>query len=166
MRGMEQTGRAQSSTARVDDGIKLTTFIPVRFVRHKARKVVVEPTTPGRMASRKMPGQGAVCDDTLMRALARGFFWQELLDSGRVSNIAEIAKHEGVEKVRVQKMLRLARLAPDVVEDIARGQQPVGVSLELFMRHPMPDDWNAQRDVIGGLVATVRVGLKPDRHAL
>ena len=49
MRGMEQIGRTQSSTARFDEGIKLTTFIPVRFVRHKARKVVVEPTTPGRM---------------------------------------------------------------------------------------------------------------------
>lgn len=53
-------------------------------------------------------GQQAVCDDTLMRVLAKGFFWQELLDSGRVSSIAEIAKHEGMEKVRVQKMLRLA----------------------------------------------------------
>ncbi len=56
----------------------------------------------------------------------------------------------GVEKVRVQKMLRLARLAPDMVEDIAKGQQAVGVSLEFFMRNPLPDDWNAQRDVIGG----------------
>lgn len=151
MRGMEQIGRAQSTTARLDEGIKLTTFIPVRFVRHKARKVVVEPTTPGRTSSRRSPVHGATCDETLMRALARGFFWQELLDSGQVSSIAEIAKHEGVEKVRVQKMLRLARLAPDVVEDIARGQQAVGVSLEFFMRNPMPDDWNAQREAIGAL---------------
>lgn len=153
MRGLEQTGQAKSSTARLDEGIKLTTFIPVRFVRHKARKVVVEPTTPGRMASRRNPGQGAACDETLMKALAKGFFWQELLDSGRVSSIAEIAAHEGVEKVRVQKMLRLARLAPDVVEDVARGRQAVGLSLEFFMRNPMPDDWNAQRAVIGGLVS-------------
>lgn len=85
-------------------------------------------------------------------ALARGFFWQELLDSGQVSNIAEMAKHEGVEKVRVQKMLRLARLAPDLVEDITREQQAVGVSLEFFMRNPIPDDWkNAQREAIGAL---------------
>lgn len=151
MRGMEQIGQAQSSTRRLEDGIKLTTFIPVRFVRHKARKVVVEPTTPGRMLSRKAPGQGARCDDTLMRALARGFYWQDLLDAGQVASIAELAQREGVEKVRVQKMLRLARLAPDVVEDIARGRQAVGVSLEFFMRNPLADDWNAQREVIGGL---------------
>ncbi len=151
-RGLEQTGGAQSITKKLDGGVKMTTFIPVRFVRHKARKVVVEPTMPGRMAARKIPGQYGACDDTLMRALARGFFWQELLDSGRVTSIAEIAACEGIEKVRVQKMLRLTRLAPDVVEDIARGRQPVGLSLEFFMRKPMSNDWNEQRCMIAGLV--------------
>lgn len=120
-------------------------------MRHKASKVVVEPTTPGRMASPRHPGQQAACDETLMRALARGYFWQGLLDSGRAASIAEIAAHEGIEKVRVQKMLKLARLAPDLVEDIARGQQPVGLSLEFFLRHPLPDDWAAQRQAIGAL---------------
>lgn len=153
MRGLQQTGQARSNTAKLEDGIKLTTFIPVRFVRHKARKVVVEPTTPGRMASPLNPGRPTSVDENLMAALAKAFFWQELLDSGRVSSIAEIAAHEGAEKVRVQKLLRLARLAPGVVEDIARGRQAVGLSLEFFMRNPMPDDWNAQRAVIGGLVS-------------
>lgn len=46
---------------------------------------------------------------------------------------------------------KLARLAPDIVEDIARGRQPVGLSLLFFVKNPLPDDWNAQRDVIGGL---------------
>jgi hypothetical protein len=147
---MEQIGQAKSSTAKLDEGIRLTTFIPVRFVRHKARKVVVEPTPPGRMASPLNPGRPTSVDENLMSALAKGFFWQELLDSGRVTRIAEIAACEGVEKVRVQKMLRLARLAPDVVEDIARGRQPVGLSLEFFMRQPMADDWDAQREAIRG----------------
>ena len=151
MRGLEQIGRAQSQTKKLDQGIKLTTFIPVRFVRHKARKVVVEPTTPGRMASPRNTGQTAACDETLMRALARGFYWQELLDSACASNAAEIAAREGVEKVRVQKLIRLARLAPEIVEAIARGQQPVGLSLEFFMRNPLPDDWEAQRAAIAGL---------------
>ncbi|CAM5790476.1 hypothetical protein CCAE64S_02594 [Castellaniella caeni] len=143
MTRLEPLGQAQSPGH--EQGIKLTTFIPVRFVRHKARKVVVEPPLPGRLASPRQPGQHPGCDEVLMRALARGLFWQELFDSGRVASIAEIAAHEGVEKVRVQKMLRLTRLAPDVVEDIARGRQAVGLSLEHFMRKPIPDDWDAQR---------------------
>ncbi|MDE2149369.1 MAG: hypothetical protein KGJ55_05965 [Gammaproteobacteria bacterium] len=153
MRGLQQTGLARSNTAKLEDGIRLTTFIPVRFVRHKARKVVVEPTPPGRMASPLNPGRPTSVDEHLMAALARAFFWQELLDSGRVANIAEIAACEGIEKVRVQKMVKLARLAPDIAEDIARGRQPVGLSLEFFMRKPMPDDWNAQREAISGLVS-------------
>ncbi len=151
MRGLEQIGRAKCSTAKLDEGIKLTTFIPVRFVRHKARKVVVEPTTPGRMASPMNPGQPMSVDANLMAALAKAFFWQELIDSGRVKNMTELAKAEKMGLARMQKMLKLARLAPDIVEDIARGRQPVGLSLLFFVENPLPDDWNAQRDVIGGL---------------
>ncbi len=151
MRGLEQISRAQSSAARLDEGIKLTTFVPVRFVRHKARKVVVEPTTPGRMASPLNPGRPASVDGNLMAALAKAFFWQEMLDTGRVKNMTELAKAEKVGLARMQKMLKLARLAPDIVEEIARGRQPVGLSLLFFVENPLPDDWNEQRDVIGGL---------------
>lgn len=153
MRGLEQTGQARSNTAKLEDGIKLTTFIPVRFVRHKARKVVVEPTTPGRMASPMNPGQTMSVDANLMAALAKAFFWQELIDSGRVKNMTELAKAEKIGLARMQKMLKLARLAPDIVEDIARGRQPAGLALLFFVENPLPDDWNAQRLVIGGLAS-------------
>jgi hypothetical protein len=153
MRGLQQTGQARSNTAKLDEGIKLTTFIPVRFVRHKARKVVVEPTTPGRMASPLNPGRPTSVDENLMSALARAFFWQELIDSSRVKNMTELAKAEKVGLARMQKMLKLARLAPDIVEDIARGRQPVGLSLLFFVENPLPNDWNEQCAVIGRLAA-------------
>ena len=153
MRGLQQTGQARSNTAKLDEGIKLTTFIPVRFVRHKARKVVVEPTTPGRMASPLNPGRPTSVDENLMSALARAFFWQELIDSGRVKNMTELAKAEKVGLARMQKMLKLARLAPDIVEDIARGRQPVGLSLLFFVENPLLNDRNEQRAVIGRLAA-------------
>jgi hypothetical protein len=150
---MEQIGQAQSNTSRLEDGVKLTTFIPVRFVRHKARKVVVEPTTPGRMALPLNPGRPTSVDENLMAALAKAFFWQEMLDTGRVKNMTELAKAEKVGLARMQKMLKLARLAPDIVEEIARGRQPVGLSLLFFVENPLPDDWNEQREVIGGLAS-------------
>jgi hypothetical protein len=86
-----------------------------------------------------------------MAALAKAFFWQEMLDTGRVKNMTELAKAEKMGMARMQKMLKLARLAPDIVEEIARGRQPVGLSLLFFVENPLPDDWNEQRDVIGGL---------------
>ena len=152
-RGLEQTGQAKSCTTRLDEGIRLTTFIPVRFVRHKARKVVVEPTTPGRMASPLNPGRSTSVDENLMSALARAFFWQALLDDGHVASIAELAMAEGIDKVRVQKMLKLARLAPDLAEAIASGRQPAGLTLEYFLRCSLPEDWEAQRRRIAGLVS-------------
>ena len=134
-----------------DGGIKLTTFIPVRFVRHKARKVVAEPTLAGRLATPSMPGQVPVADESLMRALAKGMFWQQLLDEGRVASINDLAAVEGGDRMRVYKMLKLARLAPEIVEDITRGRQPVGLSMEFFMGYRLPDDWDAQRQMIAGL---------------
>lgn len=53
--------------------------------------------------------------------------------------------------MRVQKTLKLARLAPDIAEAIARGRDPVGLSLEFFIRHELPDDWSEQRQVIATL---------------
>ena len=96
MRGLEQIGQAKSSAARLDEGIKLTTFIPVRFVRHKARKVVVEPTPPGRMASPLNPGRPTSVDENLMAALAKAFFWQEMLDTGWVKNMTGLANAEKI----------------------------------------------------------------------
>ena len=153
MRGLQQTGQATSNSLKLDDGIKLTTFIPVRFVRHKARKIVVEPTTPGRMATPMNPGRAAAVDENLVSALTRAFFWQELIDSGRVKNMTELAKAEKVGLPRMQKILKLARLAPDIVEEIARGRQPAGLALLFFVENRLPDDWNEQRRVIGGLAS-------------
>jgi len=76
-----------------------------------------------------------------------------LLDSGRLASVAEPATAERVDRVRIQKTLKLPRLAPDIAEDIARGREPVGLSLEFFMRQELPDDWNEQRRVIAGLRA-------------
>lgn len=150
MTTLRQTGRAESRSQKAEGGLKLTTFIPVRFVRHRAKKVVVHPTTDGRLATPAQIGT-PTADAALMRALAKGLFWQQLLDEGRVANIAELAAAESIDKVRVQKTLKLARLAPDVVEDIAQGRQPVGLALEFFVRHPLPDDWTAQRQAIADL---------------
>ncbi len=90
-------------------------------------------------------------DATLLKALALGLYWQQMLDTGRVVNIAERAAAEGLEKVRLQKTLKLARLAPDMVERIASGRDPVGLSFEFFIRRELPDDWDKQRRVIAAL---------------
>jgi hypothetical protein len=56
-------------------------------------------------------------------------------------------------------MLKLARLAPDIVEGIARGRQPVGLSLLFFVENPLPDDWNEQLALCGQEKARSMSGL-------
>ncbi len=142
---VKKTGLARSKKRVTDAGVKVTTFVPMRIVRHKTNRIIVQPGANGENTTR------ATVDATLLKALARGLYWQQLLDTGRVANIAELAAVEGLEKVRLQKTLKLARLSPDMVEGIASGRDPVGLSFEFFIRRELPDDWDEQRRVIAAL---------------
>ena len=55
-------------------------------------------------------------DGVLVKALARGWRWQKLLDRGVYSSVTEIAEAEKISKSYVSRILRLALLAPDLVE--------------------------------------------------
>jgi hypothetical protein len=44
--------------------------------------------------------------------------WQDLLESGKVANQAEIASKEGITRARVTQVLGLLRLAPEIQEKI------------------------------------------------
>ncbi|HQU69868.1 MAG TPA: recombinase family protein [Albidovulum sp.] len=61
---------------------------------------------------------------------------------------AEIAAREGVSKQRVQQLLPLAFLAPDIVQMIAEGRQPVGLTTEWLINAELPIGWGDQRALI------------------
>ena len=44
--------------------------------------------------------------------------------------------------------LRLTLLEPAIIQSILAGQQPKCMSLLWFQRHPLPNDWVAQREVV------------------
>ena len=147
MTELRRTGVTEKRNQSTEAGVKFTTFIPMRIVRHRSNKVIVQPGAEGGAKS----GQGTAAAPTLVKALARALFWQQLLDTGRVANVAELAAAERIDRVRIQKTLKLARLAPELIEDIARGREPVGLSLEFFIRRELPNDWDAQRTAIVSL---------------
>ena len=60
-------------------------------------------------------------DSTPVKALARAWRWQKLLDEGVYGSIMEIAEAEGISKSYVSRILRLALLAPDIVEEMLEG---------------------------------------------
>jgi site-specific DNA recombinase len=62
-----------------------------------------------------------------------------------------IAAEANTSKRRVQQIIDLAFLAPDVVRDITNGTQPLGLTSDWCLRHELPADWQAQRQRIATL---------------
>ena len=84
----------------------------------------------------------------LIKALTRAHAWKEKLFSGKAPSIQFIAKAEGVTPRYVGRILRLAFLAPDIVEAILDGYQPGDLELERLIKG-IPTGWHEQRRVLG-----------------
>ena len=79
----------------------------------------------------------------MFKALARGFRWRKLLETGVYGTIEEIAAAEKINSSYVSRLLRMTLLAPDIVESVLDGRQPTKVTLALLMR-PFPVAWEEQ----------------------
>ena len=121
------------------DGNTLVVRIPMRFQRRGGRKRIVAPD-----GSDIAPPSKPQPDGTLVKALARAWRWQRMLDTGVYSSITEIAEAEAIGKSYVSRILRLALLAPDLVEAVLSGRRDQGMMLEQLER-PLPASWEEQR---------------------
>ncbi len=84
----------------------------------------------------------------IQEGLAKALTWNDDLMSGKVSSMNQLAKREGVTQRYVAHLLKLAYLAPDIMEAIARGNIPSAVSLGR-LKKGFPLDWQEQRKVLG-----------------
>ena len=75
--------------------------------------------------------------------------WLAAVQAGR--SFEEIAAQEDVSKNRLQQMIHLAFLAPDIVADIVAGKQPLGLTSEWLKGRDLPVSWDAQRRLIAAL---------------
>ena len=104
----------------------------MRFQRRGGRKPIVAPD-----GSVILPATKPQPDGTLIRALARAWRWQRMLDDGVYTSVSEIGDAENISKSYVSRILRLALLAPDVVEEILAGTTNQGMVLE-HLERPLP----------------------------
>ena len=86
-------------------------------------------------------------DPTLVKALARAFRYQRLLDEERYASISEMAAAERIERGYLGSLLRLTLLAPEVVEAILDGKASPLLGLPQLLE-PLPLSWVEQRSVI------------------
>jgi ParB-like chromosome segregation protein Spo0J len=104
--------------------------------RRGGRKVIVAP--PGSDDWAPPPK----IDGALVKALARAHRWRRLLEEGQVGTLADLADAERISRSYVSRILRLALLAPDIVERILDGRPTAG--LAQFLK-PFPIEWDRQR---------------------
>lgn len=88
-------------------------------------------------------------DETLLRNIGRAHQYFDLVCSGKT--LGEIAETEGVTKRRIQQLIELAFLAPDVIRSVREGRQPVGLTSEWLMRHAFTPIWSEQREQFSAL---------------
>ena len=105
----------------------LETFVPLQFKRKKGKLLV--------------DGRDGGHDVRIIEAVARAMHWHALLDSGAFKSVVEIAKAEGLMPTTVGRLLRLARLAPDIIEQLMQGCQPRRLTLLWLMRNDIPALW-------------------------
>jgi hypothetical protein len=78
-----------------------------------------------------------------------------MLDEGAYSTVSEIGDAENISKSYVSRILRLALLAPDIVEAILAGSTDQALMLEQLER-PLPALWEEQRTWLPGSGDTLR----------
>ena len=81
---------------------------------------------------------------TLQLALARGYKWLAMMESGEVSTLTEIAKKEGIDNSYVSRMVNLTTLAPDIIDAILLNELPDHLTLFDLAVDP-PALWEEQR---------------------
>lgn len=64
---------------------------------------------------------------------------------------AEIAQANETSPRRVQQLIELAFLAPDIVRQVLEGNQPLGFTSKWCLRHTLPSGWTEQRQVLATL---------------
>lgn len=68
-------------------------------------------------------------DGRLLRAIARAWSWRRRLERGDVTTIADLAREEGISDRYVSRVIRLAWLAPSVLERLVLRREPTVLSI-------------------------------------
>lgn len=105
----------------------------------KRRGVEMRLVLPAQQAA---PGQA---DPILVKIIAKAVCWFDDLASGKVENMKALGEREGVSSSYVGDLLKLAFLAPKIINLIMAGRQPEELVADHLIRaHDLPLDWAEQ----------------------
>jgi DNA invertase Pin-like site-specific DNA recombinase len=131
----------QSRDAATDQPKLFTLHLPVSFRRRaRGEKLLIAASDTS----------AANPDPQLIRAVARGHSWFREIREGGATSLTELAERHGVERTDAGHIIRLAFLAPDIIEAILQGRQPRDLTFRRLKRlNNLPESWARQRDFLG-----------------
>ena len=90
-------------------------------------------------------------DALMIKAVVRARKWYRQLMSQDVTTIGDIAACNGLSASFTARALRLAFLAPDIIESILDGTQPAALSIHGLLQNSadLPTRWAEQRRYLG-----------------
>ncbi|HUN70041.1 MAG TPA: hypothetical protein VMU46_14675, partial [Burkholderiales bacterium] len=116
--------------------------IPIRLKTRGGETLIVVPNDRG-------DGQDPAANRPLIKALGQAWKWRRALERQKFASVSELARHTGCTEPYVAVMLRLAYLAPDIIEAFLNGTQPVDLTLARIHKTKIPLDWPGQRLALG-----------------
>ena len=122
----------------VNGNIKVT--IPIRLKYDGCKTVIHQPEVE----------QAELDPETmspLQKAVIQGFQYRDMLESGKVATVSELAQKVKKERAFLFRALSLVNLAPDIIETILNGKEPSSLSLSK-LRKGFPEDWTEQRKML------------------
>ena len=163
----EATGALAVLVDRVDlkaDGIRLSIKLPLEpaenRMAHAATHLSLVRMIPMQMRRRGVEMKLVIGGDrelsrgndpALLKLIARAHSWFDELVTGRAASMVEIGRREKVGKRHVSEIVRLAFLAPNIVEQIVTGVQSPELTAKALLHKSsrLPLDWETQRKYFG-----------------
>ncbi len=134
-------------TVRLNEG-ELAQLLECDAVRIDAEELIL--TSPFRMRRRgvelklHLGDAPPEVDRTLVQNIVKAQRWMAQIIAGKT--FTEIAQAEGTSKRRVQDVVDLAMLAPDILDVIAGGEQPEGLTSDTLIKSGVSAVWSEQRN--------------------
>ena len=82
--------------------------------------------------------------DPMITNIARAFRWQALIDSGKFSNVHELARAIGKNDAYVSRIIRFTLLAPEIIHAVLAGKINKSISTEK-LKQSLPTLWEDQK---------------------
>jgi site-specific DNA recombinase len=122
--------------------LSLARMIPMRMRRRgvEVKLVIGGDHEPSRRS-----------DPALLKLIARAHCWFDDLVAGRAASMVAIGTREEIGKRHVSEIVRLAFLAPNIVEQIVIGVQSPELTATALLQKSgkLPFDWEKQRKYVG-----------------